>query len=163
MNPLASRVVQLELSSSVEGGLQASVFPQLHDDISQLGRHCSFFNGVRQILQLLCILLWFSCTQKDPLAPAQYFWLLHCTILCQWKWNICKLIRCTSCVVWDLWSCRAKIDGQHLHASDDGQNRLQDVAVDDRSELQLFLFCITTLMENPATWMTVCRTRGQHL
>lgn len=52
-------------------------------------------------------------------------------------------------VIWDLCRGWAKINAQHLHASDDSQSRLQDVAVDDRSKLQLFLFCVTTLMQNP--------------
>lgn len=51
----------------------------------------------------------------------------------------------------DLSSWWAKIDAKHLHASDDSQSRLQDVAKDDRSELQLFLFCVTALMQNPAS------------
>lgn len=52
-------------------------------------------------------------------------------------------------VIRHLWTGWAKINGQHLHASDDSQRRLQNVAVDDGSKLQLFLFCVTTLMQNP--------------
>lgn len=51
--------------------------------------------------------------------------------------------------IWDLSGGGSKINAQYLHASDDGQGRLQDVAVDDGLELHLLLPCITTLMENP--------------
>lgn len=54
---LAGRVVQLVLSSSVEGGLHAGVLPQLLDDVGQLGGHRAFLDGVRQVLQLLGVLL----------------------------------------------------------------------------------------------------------
>lgn len=43
----------------------------------------------------------------------------------------------------------AKINAEHLHASDDSQSRLQDVSVDDRPKLHLLLFCVTALVENP--------------
>lgn len=49
----------------------------------------------------------------------------------------------------DLSTRGAEIDGEHFHASDDGQGRLQDVAVDNSSKLHLFFFCVTTLMQNP--------------
>ena len=49
-------------------------------------------------------------------------------------------------------SRRSKVNRQHLHASDDGQSRLQDIAKDDPPELQLFFFGITSLMENPARY-----------
>lgn len=52
-------------------------------------------------------------------------------------------------VIRDLCRGSAKINPQHLHASDDSQSRLQDVAIDDGSEFQLFLFCVTALMQNP--------------
>ena len=46
VDSLASRVVQLELSSSLKAGLHAGVSPQLLDDVSQLRGHRAFFNGV---------------------------------------------------------------------------------------------------------------------
>ena len=51
--------------------------------------------------------------------------------------------------IWDLSRDGSKIDAQHLHASDDGQGGLQDVAKDDALELHLLLPWVTTLMENP--------------
>lgn len=46
VDSLASRVVQLVLSSSVEAALHTRVFPQLLDNISQLRGHCAFLDGV---------------------------------------------------------------------------------------------------------------------
>lgn len=72
---------------------------------------------------------------------------IYSSILCQWEWTL--QVNHVWCVIWDLCSSRAEINAQHLHASDDSQGRLQDVAKDDCSELHLFLFCVTTLMQNP--------------
>lgn len=44
MHLLASRVVKLVLSSSIEASLHTRVLPQLLDDVSQLSGHCAFFN-----------------------------------------------------------------------------------------------------------------------
>lgn len=76
MDSLASRVVQLVLSSSLKGGLHTRIFPQLLDDISQLRRHCTFLDGVWQVLQLLCILLQ---KNRDLFAPAQSFYWIYLT------------------------------------------------------------------------------------
>lgn len=53
-----------------------------------------------------------------------------------------------SAAISDLCRGHAEINGEHFHASDDGQSRLQDVAIDDCPKLHLFLFCVTTLMQN---------------
>lgn len=150
MDSLASRVVQLVLSSSVKGGLHTRICPQLLDDISQLRGHCAFLNGVWQVLQLLCILLWFNAHRTKIHQHRLSTSTIYINILCQWTLRMLimsggHLLN----VIWDLWRGCAKINAQHLHASDDGQSRLQDVAIDDRSKLHLFLFCVTTLMQNP--------------
>lgn len=89
---LSSRVVKLELSSSLEGGLHASVFPQLLDDLAQLGRHCAFLNGVRQVLQLLSILLW--CHQHTAVSR----WLIL-TLIAVWSCAVKAPASCETCEV----------------------------------------------------------------
>lgn len=135
---LASGVVQLVLSSSLVGGLHTRVLPQLLDDIGQLRGHRSFFDGVWQVLQLLCVFLW-SQTQnnKHQHVSGHQLWA--------WAYSVCRRRH--------LSTGRAEVDAKHLHASDDSQSRLQDVAVDDRSKLHLLLSCVTTLMENSVTKM----------
>ena len=112
---LSSRVVQLELSRSVEGGLHAGVFPQLLDDIAQLLRHCAFLDGVRQVLQLLSVLLW--CHQHTSESRRLIVTLTDLLSLKVARrglgiWG--EHFR----VMWDLCRGGAEIDAQHLHSSD---------------------------------------------
>lgn len=91
---------------------------------------------------MYCCSFFLNNVQLPKLLPVCQC-LSVCVIVCLEDQKGLKMQSGTHTSFW--WS---KVNGQHLHASDDGQSRLQDVTIDDRPELQLFFFGITTLMEN---------------
>lgn len=105
-------------------------------------------------MQLLWIHLWFCAHRIKLHQHGQSAWNIYSARFNVSENELNKFIMSgfyLLSVTWDLSRWCAKINAKHLHASDDSQSRLQDVAKDDRSELHLFLYCVTTLMQNPAS------------